>query len=213
MDEKLGTQGDVLDIVKPCGWTKNRIEELAKAFAYRVGFKYGDWLEDYIVKAGGRMESSEYGGWDKVPHFRNFSHETLKDNAPVKFHINTVADENVLEENYIAAVLVSHHILHCPEGEKIMIEYDPKATLFGSDWEVRQEAIVFAMSLLMPAKDFREEWEKRSKKSILPTLRASDAAIHDLRASDAAIHGMCKIFKVRRVVIRARIRNLGLSLY
>ena len=193
-----------LFFAEPTGLSSEEIIKKTEDFGRKTVFIYGDLVVDHIAEIKGHVLYDGRGMWNRTTHFRNFADF---DNEPLspgyKFHIYIVEKASTYEMNYLAAHLLGHYVLHCPEGRKIFVPYDNEIMTYrlpGYGWDrvVEWEASLFAATLLMPEKDFMQEWEQINTKSLFNIM-----SNHQKK-----LKAMSDIFKVPEDFIRTRLKNL-----
>ncbi len=129
---------------KATNLSKSEIEQIAVAFADRVGFKPGDDLKEVVDRMGGCISYLDWEDW--LAH----DHDTILIEGPRKFTIKLLGVDGGLRNNFTIAHELGHYLLHSMSGRLAPMIAGRK----GSN-RVEWEANWFAASFLMPETEFR----------------------------------------------------------
>lgn len=131
---------------EPCGLSKQDVDALGERVSAKVGYQPGGDLEEIVQKLGGTIvfqpwaEATEGGSLEVYPAKKSF----LMRISPLVGRFRnrfTIAHE------------LGHYFLHSDVGQK------PIQALREGSGRVEWEANWFAAGFLMPAKQFREDWD------------------------------------------------------
>ena len=155
---------------KPARLAWWHIREKAEKFAEETGFKIGDWVDDHIVKVGGKVEyfSHGVGAATEFRNFEKFDYMPRDKHVKHKFYISVSGVDGRWKNtrvNFFLARLLAHHVLHSPEGKKIFVPYACNSPNVACADELYWETYAFAQDLTMPRDVFMKKW-KSTKKNI-----------------------------------------------
>ena len=131
----------------PSGLAKTVVDDLAARVAEKVGYKAGESLVNIVNSLGGNLD---YQPWTEATG--GGSLEVNPDQKTFRIRISPYAGE--LRNRFTIAHELGHYFLHSDVGKKAI-----KAERAGTG-RVEWEANWFAAGFLMPAEQFKKDWEK-----------------------------------------------------
>ncbi len=172
------TRSHALKIPEPSGMDRAEIESLALDVAGYMGFQPGDSdLPELVESIGGNISYVEYKDW--IENGMNF----IQIHGPGDFTVQLLSVAGPNQHNFTLAHELAHYIIHSESGE-----INPMKVMHSGEDRVEWEANIFALSFLMPEKDFRK--------------------VSETMKSDSALAGY---FMVSFSAVRARKQILGIG--
>lgn len=168
-----------LDFVapSPANLAKLAVDGLAEQVARKLGYTPGAELEPFVRSLGGEIRYDSWGNQED-----GGSLEVYPDQTPA-FIIRLAAFAGNLRNRFTVAHELGHYFLHSGGGKKRICV--ARAGTGRLEWEANW----FAAAFLLPAEQFKCDWNKYGK----------------------SVARMVSVYKVSEAVVEIRLETLGLK--